>query len=49
MSGTRTPGGRLGRVARHLGYRTRTVSWTALCTLCALLGPATATITITDD
>ncbi|GLW57332.1 hypothetical protein [Kitasatospora phosalacinea] len=39
MNGTHPAGGHLARTARRLGYRTRTASWSALCTLCALLGP----------
>ncbi|MFE1316184.1 hypothetical protein [Kitasatospora phosalacinea] len=43
MNGSRPAGGHLARTARlahRLGYRTRTASWSALCALCTLLGPA---------
>ncbi|MFB7945786.1 hypothetical protein ACFC6L_12780 [Kitasatospora phosalacinea] len=43
MNGTPPTAGHLTRTARlahRLGYRTRTASWSALCALCALLGPA---------
>ncbi|MFF4342290.1 hypothetical protein ACFY00_20450 [Kitasatospora sp. NPDC001540] len=45
MNGTRPAGGRLAHLARRLGYRTRAVSWTALCALGTLLSQAT----VTDD
>ncbi|MGW4808700.1 hypothetical protein [Kitasatospora sp. NPDC004272] len=35
---------RVGPLARRLAYRARTVSWTALSTLCALLGPAAVAV-----
>ncbi|MFD7729311.1 hypothetical protein ACFV6F_02845 [Kitasatospora phosalacinea] len=51
MNGTPPAGGLLTRAARRLGYRTRTASWSALCALCALLGPATITgpTAVVDD
>ncbi|MFJ5881777.1 hypothetical protein [Kitasatospora cineracea] len=47
MNGTHPTSGRPARsarlacAARRLGYRVRALSWTALCALCTLLGPAT--------